>query len=52
MSGWSDELPYGDDLSLVNETLEGLKGRLEVKCIPLKLKGLRVNVEEQRSDDY
>ena len=52
MSGCSEELLYADNLALVNEILEGLKGRLEVKYVALKLKGLMVNVEEEGSDDY
>ena len=37
-------LLYADDLVLVNETLESLKGRLETWKKALESKGLSVNV--------
>ena len=40
----SEELLYDDDFAL--ETLEGLKGRLEVWKGELKSEGLRVNVKK------
>ena len=41
-----EELPYADNMELVSETHEGLKGRLEAWKGVLESKGLRVNVKK------
>ena len=47
-SGWPEELLHADDLALVSETLEGLKGRLQTWKEALKSKGLRLNVKKTK----
>ena len=47
-SGCPEELLYADDLGLVTETLEGLKGRLERLKGALESKGLRVTVKKTK----
>ena len=44
----SEELLYDDDFALVNETLEGMKGRLEAWKGALKSERLRVNVKKTK----
>ena len=46
-----EELLYDDDLALVSETLESLKGRLEAWKGALESKGLRANVNMTKNDD-
>ena len=46
-----EELLYDDDLALVSEPLESLKGRLEAWKGALESKGLRANVNMTKNDD-
>ena len=46
--GFPEQLPYADDLALVSETLEDLKGRLEVWKGALGSKGSRVNIKKTK----
>ena len=46
-----EELLYDDDLALVSETLESLKGRLEAWKGALESKRLKANVNMTKKDD-
>ena len=46
-----EELLYDDDLALVSEPLESLKGRLEAWKGALESKGLGANVNMTKNDD-
>ena len=46
--GCPEELLYGNDLTLVSEILQGLKGRLEAWKGALESKGLRVKVKKTK----
>ena len=47
-SGCPQELFYADDLALVPETIEGLKGRLETWKGTLESEGLKVNLKKTK----
>ena len=47
-AGCPEELLYGNDLTLVSEILQGLKGRLEAWKGALESKGLRVKVKKTK----
>ena len=47
-SGCPEELPYTDDLPLVSESLEGLKGKLEAQKSALEIKGWQQILRRQK----
>ena len=47
-SGCPEELIYADDLVLVSETFEGLKGKQEIGKGAWESKKLRVNVKKKK----